>query len=437
MTALVAAMNKRAIALAGDSVGTLTLQGLDANGQPALLHKHYPANKIFALSKHAPLGIMTAGQSHIFGIPWETLIKRYRQERTLSPGGLPIRLPYLCNWVEDFRSWMGSQASHLPDNAVINELKLLYRQLLRQVIISIPYDGDVEKWRINFENAIVERTEAAKSQPHIGDFYEAEEQDIISKGKETWKLEEQASFESMKRPLLDLSDLRERLLHIAGAHDGPHRDFCRSEFMIAGYGGEQWFPGFHWHPVNGMVGRKIAWGESNADGIGWEKTSLLRPMAQRETMDLYLHGIALPLLQEADRILGTIPEALGQAAAAIAQGSGHAALSETLATSIAQMSQSLLSGVVTHIRKKANQTHTKPLMDSVSLLDKQELATFAESLVMITALKMRMAVNAAETVGGPIEVAVISRDEGFVWIKRKHYFDSALNPSFASAHPRL
>jgi hypothetical protein len=36
----------------------------------------------------------------------------------------------------------------------------------------------------------------------------------------------------------------------------------------------------------------------------------------------------------------------------------------------------------------------------------------------------------AETVGGPIDVAVISKGDGFVWIKRKHYFKAELNHQF-------
>ena len=36
----------------------------------------------------------------------------------------------------------------------------------------------------------------------------------------------------------------------------------------------------------------------------------------------------------------------------------------------------------------------------------------------------------AETVGGPIDVAVISKGDGFIWIKRKHYFSTELNPCF-------
>jgi len=35
-----------------------------------------------------------------------------------------------------------------------------------------------------------------------------------------------------------------------------------------------------------------------------------------------------------------------------------------------------------------------------------------------------------ETVGGPIDVAVISKGDGFVWIKRKHYFKPELNVPF-------
>jgi len=37
---------------------------------------------------------------------------------------------------------------------------------------------------------------------------------------------------------------------------------------------------------------------------------------------------------------------------------------------------------------------------------------------------------AEETVGGPIDVAVISKGDGFVWIKRKHYFRPELNHCF-------
>ena len=35
-----------------------------------------------------------------------------------------------------------------------------------------------------------------------------------------------------------------------------------------------------------------------------------------------------------------------------------------------------------------------------------------------------------ETVGGPVDVAVISKGDGFIWIDRKHYFRRELNEHF-------
>jgi hypothetical protein len=60
---------------------------------------------------------------------------------------------------------------------------------------------------------------------------------------------------------------------------------------------------------------------------------------------------------------------------------------------------------------------------------KPDLANFAEALVNITSVKRRASLD-TESVGGPIDVAVISRDDGFIWVKRKHYFDPSLNPRF-------
>ena len=71
----------------------------------------------------------------------------------------------------------------------------------------------------------------------------------------------------------------------------------------------------------------------------------------------------------------------------------------------------------------------RPVIDAVTILPKEELAELAFSLVSLTSLKRRMSME-QETVGGPIDVAVISKGDGFIWIKRKHYFSTDLNPQF-------
>lgn len=69
------------------------------------------------------------------------------------------------------------------------------------------------------------------------------------------------------------------------------------------------------------------------------------------------------------------------------------------------------------------------ILDSVGSLPKEELANMSESLIHITSLKRKISSD-LESVGGDIDVAIISKGDGFIWKKKKHYFDDELNPQF-------
>jgi hypothetical protein len=83
-----------------------------------------------------------------------------------------------------------------------------------------------------------------------------------------------------------------------------------------------------------------------------------------------------------------------------------------------------------NLREYSNSNHVHPVINAVSFLPKDELAFMAETLVSLTSFKRKVSMSMAETVGGPVDVAVISKGDGFVWVKRKHYFDKELNPNF-------
>jgi hypothetical protein len=72
---------------------------------------------------------------------------------------------------------------------------------------------------------------------------------------------------------------------------------------------------------------------------------------------------------------------------------------------------------------------------AVAFLPVAELASMAESLVNLTSFKRRITM-VAETVGGPVDVAVISKGDGFIWIKRKHYFEAEPNQQFYANYYR-
>jgi len=80
-------------------------------------------------------------------------------------------------------------------------------------------------------------------------------------------------------------------------------------------------------------------------------------------------------------------------------------------------------------------SYVDPIIRVVAMLPKDELAAMAESLVSLTSFKRKVTME-TETVGGPIDVAVISKGDGFIWIKRKHYFKSELNPQFFANYYR-
>ena len=75
--------------------------------------------------------------------------------------------------------------------------------------------------------------------------------------------------------------------------------------------------------------------------------------------------------------------------------------------------------------------YIEPLMNAVDSLSKEDLSEMAESLIYLTYLKRRITF-AEESVGGPVDVALVSKGDGFIWIKRKHYFKPDLNHHFFS-----
>jgi hypothetical protein len=112
---------------------------------------------------------------------------------------------------------------------------------------------------------------------------------------------------------------------------------------------------------------------------------------------------------------GGDPEALNRLI--VGFGSGLAAVLQNLF----KIPQDQLPQIMQVIQQKLQVPLLSPAMP---LQDAIDLADF---LVDLT-IKLSRFSPGAPTVGGPIEIAAISKHEGFRWIKRKYYFDRELNP---------
>lgn len=102
MSAGICIMNKNAIALAADSAVTI--------GQHLAIHNS--ANKLFALSKVAPIGVIIYSNAELMGVPMELIIKQYKSELRNKV------FPNLSDYVTDFLKFLilKSDLFHFPTN---------------------------------------------------------------------------------------------------------------------------------------------------------------------------------------------------------------------------------------------------------------------------------------------------------------------------------
>ena len=114
MSAGVCIMNKTAIALAADSAVTV--------GQHLAIHNS--ANKLFSISKYAPIGAVIYSKSELMRVPMETILKLYKAELEGKT------FPKLEDYVSDFLSFLILKANVFHFD--INEsgyIKSVYKDL--------------------------------------------------------------------------------------------------------------------------------------------------------------------------------------------------------------------------------------------------------------------------------------------------------------------
>src|SRR5437660_1390153 len=76
MTAEIAIMNKIGVALAADSA--VSIGGENVESGPTKVYNS--VNKLFALSRCNPVGIMIYGRAEFLAVPWESIIKLYQEQ---------------------------------------------------------------------------------------------------------------------------------------------------------------------------------------------------------------------------------------------------------------------------------------------------------------------------------------------------------------------
>jgi len=423
MTAEIAVLNKSAVALAADSAVTIQKPG----GQKIF----NTVNKLFMLSKHFPVGVMVFGRGDLQDVPWETIIKEYRY----SYGGQGRDT--LREYAEHLIGFLDSKNPFFPEarqEHFFTQTTGTFFRYLRSQLDDWVRDQTEEKGRTVTESDIVGMLESVLE----SELAELMKKDALSHlpgnhGELVVKKYTKPLAEVRKRAFgkLPLSDKAEaRLVEISQCLF--QRDRFRgsaSGVVIAGFGEKEYFPSLHSYSVDGIVLDRLKYKLTTDGGISYDRRAWIVPFAQAEMVHTFMRGVDPDILSYVLRALNEMLVNKYPSHVLDLVPSLGAEERQALDAKLKETGKGILDELGKDVERYSWRENVDPVITAVASLPKDELALMAETLVNLTSFKRRVSMD-AETVGGPIDVAVISKGDGFIWIKRKHYFSTELNPCF-------
>jgi hypothetical protein len=419
LTAEIGILNRSGVALAADSAVTI---GSEGNQKV-----YNSANKLFALSKVHPVGIMIFGGANFMGVPWETIIKTYRKKLGIN------KFDSLYEYCEDFINFIISDERFFNEHTE-NDLvgRIFYNELLDMLGEVNDNINELTKTGEAVENSDVESIMRNILESKIEDVQEINHlinednfiNDFFTRHRITIKevLEALINFE-LQQDTVDLYVQYCGMIIKSERFSSGH-----SGLVISGYGEEEIFPSLFEFQIEGIVLSKLKYMEKmpikiNSYTDDEFSTAAMRPFAQKEMVYSFMNGIE-PTLQSS--IMSLIYNSFDAYNQLILE---NFEVGEEFLEFKEGITHQLVEKVFSEVDNIQSRYYAKPIMDILQILPKEELAEMAEALVNLTSFKRRISMD-AESVGGPVDVCVITKGDGLVWIKRKHYFDSKLNYNF-------
>lgn len=406
MTAIVGVLNKHAVAIAADSAVTMGDTHKVVNC----------ANKIFTVSKYHPVAVMTYNNASFMGVPWDIIIKEYRKylgEKNFSQ---------LDGYVNDFIDFLHKRHFLCDD--------VTQRVFLKSILNKF------------YEICCAEvcRNEGIKYESLTSALIEDKLSQCLVDNKSAKKCLEFDSYEFndffslFGTDIKQYADERRILNHRLLAESffcyltAEFSESIYTGLVFVGYGEDEIYPSLLCLHVSIGVDGRLKYVFKETAKISEHGTSAaIIPFAQIDVTQTIVRGIN-PSFQNI--ISNVIAASMKSFSTTITNIIDARHGNEDISLAIKGLDvDKIIQKSTLQINKDMREVYTEPLLNTVVNLDKEDMANMAESFISLTSLVRRMQPG-EETVGGPVDVAVISKGDGFVWINRKHYFKPELNTQF-------
>ena len=422
MTAIVGILNRQGIAIAADSAATHSL----AKDNKKKISNH--ANKIFELSKYHPIGVAICGGLSFMGLLWEDVIKLYRAKLDKKSW------PHVVDYVKDFMLFVRQTILPHYTEEQKGHLRLLSEGLKNEVI-------NIAKEKLLEDGKDIGAITSSDIFPllcdKLNDFIRIYEKEEMRSGKDFdgYGYDEFIDYsrdivnETIKELCLDdqcpegfEEVFSHSLYHILVSRN--HVYFGTTELIFWGYGEDDFFPSCHSIKISAAFDGRVRWTDNSDFVVMNSSQAWIVPYAQTDVSNTVVRGVDHLLREQFTKEAGGVLEKFK---IDLANKLHEIGAPEPLKNAIIGLDMKPYEDLFTNdMNKYIQENYIDKMMDTVSFLMKEDLAEMAESLVKMTCLKRHFTTE-EETVGGPVDVAVATRGDGFVWIKRKHYFDANIN----------
>ncbi|MBN8970757.1 MAG: hypothetical protein J0H51_01930 [Rhizobiales bacterium] len=421
MTAEIAILNKPAAALAADSAVTI--------GRHPNTKIYNTVNKIFELSTVHPVGVMIYGRLDFMGLPIETIIKQYRRKLGHQS------FSHVKGYKDDFLNYLRSDVPYSPADEATNVAIIAtdfftkaHNRADKLILDDIRSHGRLRRGKINGLTQSILNKEIAdlKAKPFAPSF---------NRVKVPTRFEgviADVAKDCLKNNMPNGATLKLTTKYAGYFLAKSQLSSYRSGLVFTGFGEDELCPSLEAVEIDGIVDGKLKFVEKTSIDIGRNGPSAdILGFAQDDMVQSFLHGVDPLFRSYVKRLLGDVIKDISALTLGVTlndKAKVDAALS-ALQPDFDKMQRDFTSKADQYI----DSAFTSQIKEMIRSMPVQEIATLAASLIEITSLKRKVS-RAQETVGGDVDVAILSKSEGFVWTKRKHYFPPELNPRFFVRH---
>ncbi|WP_294608267.1 hypothetical protein [uncultured Roseovarius sp.] len=419
------------VVLAADSASTISYYD---NGK--LQQRYFKgANKVFQLSNAHPVGLMIYGNAEIMGVPWELVIKAFRKHLDNSS------FDSVEGYAKAFQQFLNDSQQFFPkesrDESFKNSIKIETAICCNDFNNRAADDAEFDE---GHQLATLEELLANL------EFKNGLDQEFLERLLHEWPndiLEELKNDENghFHQHFADRTDAQLRkIIELAITLKAKKLHESPTGLVFAGFGDSSVYPEMYVAKNTGFLERELIMADIEKELISHGMDSYISGFAQSSMADTFIIGFdeqAFGTIQGVQRqalpdVLDPFVTKLGgsiertERGAVLKDGEGNVLFDEQ---SFSDVTTEALRPVGNKILGESRQNHGEPLERVISMLPVEEMAELAETMVDLQSLKEKVT-RPSETVGGPVDVAIITKNEGLIWKKRKHFFDISLNQRY-------